>query len=232
MIKKMNQNIKAGRLNKWMVLPVLAALFLAFSFKVQKTTAPVASKKYVIALDAGHGGDDAGAQFSTSNEKQLALKLAKKIISLNSDPNLTFMLTRESDQNITPKERAEKANQNKVDMLLSLHLDAVGDKEDKNKSGLSVFISRDQYPNSTSSKVLASSVIQAFEKNYGIPVFPNPQQREKGIWILQATNCPSVLIEAGVINNSTDFTYINSDAGQEQFAKNLLQAVSDYVNRR
>lgn len=53
-------------------------------------------------------------------------------------------------------------------------------------------------------------------------------QRQKGIWVLQATNMPAILIETGFINNPEDERYINSEAGQQELAEAITKAVKRY----
>ena len=53
-------------------------------------------------------------------------------------------------------------------------------------------------------------------------------QRQKGIWVLQATNMPAILIETGYINNPEDERYINSEAGQQELAEAIARAVVHY----
>ena len=53
-------------------------------------------------------------------------------------------------------------------------------------------------------------------------------QRQKGIWVLQATNMPAILIETSFINNPEDERYLNSDKGQQELAEAITQAVIRY----
>ncbi|HTB52521.1 MAG TPA: N-acetylmuramoyl-L-alanine amidase [Ferruginibacter sp.] len=53
-------------------------------------------------------------------------------------------------------------------------------------------------------------------------------QRKKGIWVLQATNMPAVLIETGFITNYNDERYLNSDAGQQEIAACIARAIVKY----
>lgn len=53
-------------------------------------------------------------------------------------------------------------------------------------------------------------------------------QRQKGIWVLQATNMPAILIETGFINNPEDEKYLNSDKGQQELAETITAAVLRY----
>ena len=53
-------------------------------------------------------------------------------------------------------------------------------------------------------------------------------QRQKGIWVLQATNMPAILIETGFINNPEDERYLNSEKGQQELAEAITKAVKRY----
>lgn len=53
-------------------------------------------------------------------------------------------------------------------------------------------------------------------------------QRQKGIWVLQATNMPAILIETGFINNPEDERYLNSEKGQQELAEVITKSVLRY----
>jgi N-acetylmuramoyl-L-alanine amidase len=54
------------------------------------------------------------------------------------------------------------------------------------------------------------------------------QRNEKGIWVLQATAMPSILVETGFITHRPDEDYLNSEKGQNEIANNVLGAVKRY----
>jgi N-acetylmuramoyl-L-alanine amidase len=54
------------------------------------------------------------------------------------------------------------------------------------------------------------------------------QRNEKGIWVLQATSMPSILVETGFITYKSDEDYLNSEKGQTEIADNVLAAVKKY----
>lgn len=56
-------------------------------------------------------------------------------------------------------------------------------------------------------------------------------QRQVGIWVLQATNMPAILIETGFISNPEDERYINSERGQQELAEAITRAVIRYKNQ-
>lgn len=53
-------------------------------------------------------------------------------------------------------------------------------------------------------------------------------QREKGLWVLHATQMPAVLIETGFVANYDDERYLNSEKGQEQIAQAITDALVKY----
>lgn len=54
------------------------------------------------------------------------------------------------------------------------------------------------------------------------------QQRAVGIWVLEATGMPSVLIETGYLTNKEEEKYLNSKTGQNKIVQNILTAVKKY----
>ena len=77
------------------------------------------------------------------------------------------------------------------------------------------------------SYMLASFVEEAFigEGRFSRGV---KQRNEKGIWVLQATSMPSVLVETGFITYKQDEQYLNSEKGQDAIAENILTAIKKY----
>jgi N-acetylmuramoyl-L-alanine amidase len=55
-------------------------------------------------------------------------------------------------------------------------------------------------------------------------------QRQVGIWVLQATAMPSILVETGFITNPQEEEYLNSEAGQLEIAQCITIALKNYVN--
>jgi hypothetical protein len=64
-------------------------------------------------------------------------------------------------------------------------------------------------------------------ENTGRPAL-GVNQRQKGIWVLQATNMPAILVETGFINTPEDEQYINSEKGQQELAEAITKAVKHY----
>jgi N-acetylmuramoyl-L-alanine amidase len=54
------------------------------------------------------------------------------------------------------------------------------------------------------------------------------QRNEKGIWVLQATGMPSILVETGFITNKKEEEYLNSEDGQTEVVGNIMSALTHY----
>ncbi|MFH1190310.1 MAG: N-acetylmuramoyl-L-alanine amidase [Candidatus Omnitrophota bacterium] len=125
------------------VTTVGGTVYVPVSF-ARKTIAPIAAavtapperapvvetgKKFTIrtiVLDTGHGGKDAGAvgRGRGTKEKDIALKLAKKIKSLLEASGMNVVMTRSNDTFITLPKRSGIANAAAADLFVSVHINA------------------------------------------------------------------------------------------------------------
>jgi len=266
-----------------------------------------------IIIDAGHGimsgGGHNGAKGSYSYEDDICLAVSKKLVAQvkKEFPDVKVIETRPDKYIVDLRERADIANQNKGDLFISIHVNAMppikrkeflGYKNEvyytgKGKSrkkhtrkvaqyryyevpntaerGTQTYIwgvdkghseqkevavrenapmlAEDNYkekygevdvnsPEFTAlslaktlqfqrrSSTLANMVEQEFSK--AGRVSGGPKQRAVGIWVLQATAMPSVLVETGFITNPQEEDYLNSEKGQDEIADCITNALQDY----
>lgn len=89
------------------------------------TTAITAARKYVIMVDAGHGGKDPGCIGKNgTREKDVVLSVAKKLKSKLDANGFKTYLTRSDDRYLKLGQRAEIAERRKADLFISLHANA------------------------------------------------------------------------------------------------------------
>ncbi|HEY0505405.1 MAG TPA: N-acetylmuramoyl-L-alanine amidase, partial [Lysobacter sp.] len=93
----------------------------------------------IIAIDAGHGGQDPGALGPTGKrEKDVTLSIARELArQINATPGLKAYLTRDTDVFIPLPRRAQLARAAKADMFISIHADAA---ENRAARGSSVYV--------------------------------------------------------------------------------------------
>lgn len=77
---------------------------------------------------------------------------------------------------------------------------------------------------------LADFVEKQFEKT-GRIIRGVKQRNDKGIWVLQATAMPSVLIEIGFISNKEEEEYITSEEGQKEIVGDIFAALKKYKEK-
>lgn len=101
------------------------------------TAAKARGKKgLVIAVDAGHGGEDPGAIGPRGvREKDITLAVAKELAALiNKQPDMQAVLIRKGDYFVPLKRRVQLARAARADLMISIHADAVRRRDVKGAS--------------------------------------------------------------------------------------------------
>jgi len=117
----------------WRKTPFLAAALaltlpcVAQQPPVPSPAPPPPAPRFVVVLDAAHGGDDTGAHLDSGQlEKAVNLTLNVRLRSLLSARGIQVVTTRESDSSVALDKRAEIANHAKAGACLSLHASESG----------------------------------------------------------------------------------------------------------
>lgn len=106
------------RLANRAIATVALAVTLTLSLAAQAPLPP----RFIVVLDAAHGGDDSGARLASGQpEKNVTLALSVRLRSLLSARGISVITTRESDVTIEPNRRAEIANHANAQACLNLH---------------------------------------------------------------------------------------------------------------
>jgi N-acetylmuramoyl-L-alanine amidase len=114
------------------------------------------NRDVVIAIDAGHGGEDPGATGKNrTREKNVVLKIARELKkTIDAQPGMTAVLTRNGDYYIPLRDRFEKARSHRADLFVSIHADAF---KNRKVSGSSVFVLSGKGASSEFARRLAAS---------------------------------------------------------------------------
>ncbi|SNR97777.1 N-acetylmuramoyl-L-alanine amidase [Pseudomonas japonica] len=117
---------------------------------------PNGKRDIVIAIDAGHGGEDPGASGSRGqHEKDIVLQIAKELQrQINTEKGFRAELTRTGDYFIPLRKRTEIARKKGADLFISIHADAAPSKA---AFGASVFALSDRGATSETARWLADS---------------------------------------------------------------------------
>ncbi len=93
---------------------------------IKEATPAPGHRDFVVAIDAGHGGEDPGAIGPRgTHEKAVVLQIAKKLArSLDRERGIRAVLTRKGDYYLPLRKRIELARRHKADLFISIHADA------------------------------------------------------------------------------------------------------------
>ncbi|MCS2169483.1 N-acetylmuramoyl-L-alanine amidase AmiB [Scandinavium sp. TWS1a] len=110
-------------------------------------TTSVNGDKVIIAIDAGHGGQDPGAIGpGGTKEKNVTISIARKLRTLlNDDPIFKGVLTRDGDYFISVMGRSDVARKQNANFLVSIHADAAPNRD---ATGASVWVLSNRRANS------------------------------------------------------------------------------------
>ena len=94
-----------------------------------KPATPKRPKEVVVAIDAGHGGEDPGAiGTSGTREKEVVLAVARELATLvRKEPGMRPVLIRDGDYFVSLRKRMDKARKQQADLFVSVHADAFQD---------------------------------------------------------------------------------------------------------
>ncbi|MBK8957375.1 MAG: N-acetylmuramoyl-L-alanine amidase [Proteobacteria bacterium] len=115
-----------------------------------------AQRELVVAVDAGHGGQDVGAIGpSGTYEKDIVLAVARELVRLiNRQPGMRAVMTRDGDYFLPLRTRMDRARAKRADLFISVHADAV---QDRRVQGSSVYVLSQRGASSEAAKWLAAN---------------------------------------------------------------------------
>lgn len=193
-------------------------------------TTSVEPGQVTMVIDAGHGGSDIGAPGNGMKEKNLNLAIvlgAKKYF--DNDSRFKVYYTRTSDTFPSLSDRYTLANNNNVDLFLSVHINSYSDPS---SNGTETLYNLDRNKLTTKNGITSKDFAMAMQKavvsttgfrNRGIVSRPNLQ-------VLKYTKMPACLIEYGFISNNREAIIMN--ANTERYGKELYEAVVNYLKTK
>jgi N-acetylmuramoyl-L-alanine amidase len=106
---------------------------------VKAEHAPPDARDLIIAIDAGHGGEDPGAIGKNgTREKDVVLAIARQLaLKISAEPGMRAVLTRNGDYFVPLRDRMRRARAQAADLFVSIHADSI---RDRRVDGSSVYI--------------------------------------------------------------------------------------------
>ena len=169
---------------------------------------------YTIALDAGHGGANPGATYNGRQEKDDALRLTLAVGRLLEYACINGDYSRNEDIYDSPARKAEKANEADADYFVSIHRNS--SVYPNQYTGIESIVYNNSGP--------AARIAENINENLQALGFVNHGVSERtNLVVLNRTQMPAVLVEAGFINNDSD------NAIFDQRFDELAQAIADGI---
>jgi N-acetylmuramoyl-L-alanine amidase len=212
-----------------------------FSLLLQQRPKAAADSQWIVAIDPGHGGQDAGAiGMGGSTERAVNLAVAQqlhKLLKMHRDAPV--IMTRDADYAVDALQRHEAVARGQADVLLSLHAQA---SLSPAAQGIMLFVAPELAagegagsgqaqlqggaPGVNASRQLAETLRTALLAA-GLQVAPI---QERALLPLGQGNLPRVLIEMGYLTSQDDLTRLRAPAGQAQLAQALFNGLETFLS--
>lgn len=182
---------------------------------------PVDPSRFLIALDAGHGGPWSGAYYESTAEKDLNLAMTLKLNEILQALGYRTLLTRKGDEDVGLKERSNIANRAAADIFVSIHCNAA--EKNPDFQGLYVY----HYPGSVPGKALAQA-IQAPACSFTGAV--DRDIDSANFSVVRESYMPAVLVETGFMSCHEELVRLKDDWYQTRMAQGIAQGIISYLN--
>lgn len=180
-------------------------------------------KKHVVYIDVGHGGDDIGYKTKSGTmEKDLDLTISKLVSTrLSSQGDISVIVSRSADSNLSNKERVEDANYQNADVFVSIHMTG---NDDPTAKGVQTFYRVDSRDASDEFATLVQNSMVAYVdlKDRGATPFTFD--------VLKDNNMPSILIQCGFLTNSEDGKKLSNPDFQKDLAEGISQGILSFLD--
>ncbi|CAH1229549.1 Germination-specific N-acetylmuramoyl-L-alanine amidase [Paenibacillus allorhizoplanae] len=219
------------------MLVALVVFIYAYELPTTKTwsdwTLPLSGK--TIALDAGHGGPDGGAESKDGIiEKDINLAITLRLRDYLQQAGAIVVLTRETDTDLAESgtkgyskrktqdlhNRADLIQNNNADMFLSIHLNSI--PSDKWRGAQTFY-----YLNNPDNPNLAALIQSELRRN-----LENTDRvaklADKTVYLLKTLKIPSALVEVGFLSNPEEAKLLADENYQKILAASVYQGILRY----
>ncbi|MGM0602737.1 MAG: N-acetylmuramoyl-L-alanine amidase [Bacillota bacterium] len=180
------------------------------------------TRKDLIVIDPGHGGFDPGAVGKNGlKEKEVNLAVAKYLAEMLEDSGQSVVMTRNSDEFISLKQRVSTANKSGAAMFVSIHANAFNDPL---SNGTETYYSRVK---SEDSKKLAEYLQKELETGLGLF---GRGVKEENLYVIKYTQMPAALIETAFLSNAHEETLLSQDMFRKKAARAIYRGIIKYMN--
>ena len=178
-----------------------------------------------VVIDPGHGGHDPGAVRAGVREKDLNLRLAKRVADLLKGAGFTVILTRDEDRFVSLDDRADRVRQENGDIFLSFHQNASSNPA---ASGVEVFFAPQNRYAKASMHLAHVILLGIMDRIDGIGTPMDRGIKRAGFRVLRKADCPASLLECGFLSNVQDREKLVQDEYLNALAETIAAGVAVY----
>lgn len=216
-------------------LVVLAVSEFASTRTWKHATLPLAGM--TIAVDAGHGGVDGGAESRDGKviEKEITLLLALQLRDYLQQAGALVIMTREDDRDLASPDtrgfsrrktedllnRAALIKRSQADLMVTIHLNSMPSSRWR---GAQTFY----YPKREESRRLAVIIQDEIRKTVGNT--NRVANTAPTIYLLKALEIPSALVEVGFLSNPEEAALLQDEQYQRQLAAAIYRGILRYAS--
>lgn len=211
-----------------------------------------------IVIDAGHGGKDAGAFRGNLLEKNVTLKISKKVNELlgKKFPNKKIILTRDKDVFLSLDKRSEIANNVSIkygsSIFVSIHVNA---SKSQRAYGFETWYIVDSYKRNViekgkvshdkdissilnsmineelyeESKNFAIKVQNALDRKIGSETL-NRGVKENVYFVVKNSFMPAILVEVGFLSNKREANQLTNETYLNKLATGIVDGIGEFIN--
>ena len=224
-----------------MILAVILIIFCivmysAFSNITARTASDNIDQQPTIVIDAGHGGEDGGAEVDGVLEKDINLSIAGKLsdilrlcgcrveeirdedISVYDSDAQTLREKKVSDL----KRRAEIFNSDDRNIAVSIHQNKFGNST---YSGTQLFYSTNNADSAVLAEAIRTSVVSLLQNDNARELKPAGSD----IYILDHAEVPAVIVECGFLSNPEERLKLTDEKYQGEMAYSIAMGVLEYI---
>lgn len=237
---------KSEKYDKIVRMGMLLLLFAAFGFALRGGARMVSSSRVLtdgegkekpcVVIDAGHGGADPGkVGVDGSLEKDINLKIAKKLAMFLAAADVDVVLTREGDaglydENVSNKKVQDMKNrvalieEKKPALTVSIHQNSY---HEEYVHGAQVFY----FKGSQESQEIAERMQQVLAEQID-PDNARQAKANDSYYLLKKTSSPIVIVECGFLSNYEEAQKLSTEVYQEKTAWAIHLAILNYLNTK
>jgi N-acetylmuramoyl-L-alanine amidase len=187
--------------------------------KVRRQPVTLALDHLTIAVDAGHGGSNYGAEGLTgSSEKALALAVSLKLQKTLEGLGTKVIMTRTTEKFVDNKERILFYRDSLPDLLLSIHLNSAADPV--HVSGASTYYKHIGFRNL--SHAIYKRMLELELKEFG-------NTGSFNFMLNSPTEYPNALVELLFLSNPEDEMKILDEDFQQQIVDKIVEGIRDFL---